>query len=141
MSSAKVTVVGMIRRGEMKFLPSGSSIYEFSVPIDKKWNDKQSGEQREKTSWINLKAFAKTGENIEKYIGVGKGGIFFGELETEEWESDGGKRSKTVINVQSFDFAPVSLADSGGQAAPQPPRQQAAPASDGFDDFDDDIPF
>jgi len=139
MSSARVTVVGMIRRSEMKYLPSGMGVLEFSVPIDKKWKDKTSGEMREKTSWMNLKAFGKTAENIEKFIPVGRGGIFFGDVETEEWEQDGQKRSKTVINVQSFDFAPVSKTDSDGQQ--QAPQRKTVPPKI-KDDFEDEkIPF
>ena len=142
MSKAKVTISGFVGRKELKMMPSGMAILEFSIPTEKKWKNKTSGEQESKTSWHNLKAFGKTGEIIDQYVNVGDGLIVFGDLEVEEWETDGQKRSKTVINVNEFDFPPVKRDQSSAPQKPQPPQQnrssQRESAPQNFDNFDDD---
>ena len=68
MSSAKCTVVGFIRRLETKQLPSGATVCEFSIPVDKKWKDKNTGEDREVTSWMNVVAMGKQAEIVDQYL-------------------------------------------------------------------------
>ena len=142
MSSAKCTVVGFIRRLETKQLPSGTTVCEFSIPVDKKWKDKNTGEDREVTSWMNVVAMGKQAEIVDQYFEVGKGIIVYGDIEIQEWEKDGEKRSKMVIKMQSFDFAPAARDDAGQVPQQQSqPSAKSAPAPQNFGDFDDDIPF
>ena len=142
MAIAKATVSGFIRRMDTKYTPSGTAICEFSIPVDKKWTDKASGDKREHTSWMNIFAMGKQAEVLEKYFSVGKGITVMGDIEVQEWESDQGRRSKTVIKMQSFDFPPVAKGEGGSSSQPtQSPKQtQQAQSSapQNFDDFDDD---
>ena len=143
MSKAKVTISGFVGRKELKYTPTGMAILEFSIPTEKRWTDKNTQEKKSKTSWHNLKAFGRTGETIDQYVEVGQGLIVFGDLEVEEWETDGQKRSKTIINVNEFDFPPVKRDQSNApaqQSNQQQAPQQSQQAPQQFQD-DSDLPF
>ena len=142
MSSARATISGFIRRKDTKFTPSGLAICELSIPVDKKWKDKATGEQREQTSWMNVVAMGKLAEIVDQYFDVGRGILVFGEIEIQEWEKDGQKRNKCVIKMSDFDFPPSAKSDdSAPQQRPAQQRPQAS-APPPVDDFEtDDIPF
>ena len=44
---------------------------KLSIATTEKWRDKQSGEQKEKTTWHNVKAYGRTAEVIRDYLKKG----------------------------------------------------------------------
>lgn len=129
MSVNKVILIGNIgNTPEVRVLPSGSSVANFSVATSEKWRDKQTGEQKEKTEWVNCKAFDRGNYLMGKYIAEGcqKGTKIYveGKLETEEYEKDGIKRYATKINVTEFEILANGIPkDSQGQQPQQAPQQ------------------
>ena len=130
MSVNKVTLIGNIgNTPEVRVLPSGSSVANFSVATSEKWRDKQTGEQKEKTEWVNCKAFDRGNYLMGKYISEGcqKGTKIYveGKLETEEYEKDGIKRYATKVNVTEFEILANGIPKDGqGQQPQQAPQQQ-----------------
>ena len=63
----QTTVIGYLGGDpEVRYLPSGSAVVEFSVATTEKWKDKNSGEGREHTEWYNCRCFGKLAEVIAK---------------------------------------------------------------------------
>jgi single-strand DNA-binding protein len=93
-----ITAIGTIGRIEVKSLPNGMTIAEGSIAS----NRQVKGEKQ--TDWLNFKAFGKTAETLGNYIHKGDQAIFSGSLQTESWEKDGQKQSKTIMVVERFEF-------------------------------------
>ena len=51
----KCVIIGHLGNDpELKVMPNGDSVCNFTVATSEKWKDKNSGEQREATEWIRI---------------------------------------------------------------------------------------
>ena len=104
--SNHVTIVGnTIRDPEVRFTPSGASVTTFGVAVNRRWQNRQTQEWEEQTSFLDVKAWGQLGENVAESIPKGTRVIVSGRLEQRSWETDGGeKRSK--VEVVADEVAP-----------------------------------
>lgn len=120
-----VTLMGRLTKDpELKTTASGKNICSFTLAVNG-FGDK--------TSFIDCKAWEKTGELVSKYVGKGQRLLVIGELEQESWEKDGQKRSKLGVLVRELQF--IEKRDSDSAAASQAEKLMGEPVSL------DDIPF
>jgi single-strand DNA-binding protein len=52
---------------EMRFMPDGKAVTNFSIAISEKYKDK-SGEAKEVTEWVNVAFFGKLAEIAGEYL-------------------------------------------------------------------------
>lgn len=129
----KVILQGRLTRDvELRYTPSEVAHCEFTVA----WSEKYK--ETETKCFVRCKAWRSTAEFINKYFSKGQEIVIEGHLVTEEWQSEGEKKSRTICVIDKANFC-GSKSNSGGS-------NQAAQASDGFvnipDDVDDDmLPF
>jgi single-strand DNA-binding protein len=76
------------------------------------------------TDWLNFKAFGKTAETIGNFVRKGDQAIFAGSIQTESWEKDGQKQSKTVMIVERFEFGKNKKEAETTQATESPKFSQ-----------------
>ena len=128
-----VSLVGRLTRDpEIKTTNSGSSYARFSIAVDRRGKD--AG-----TDFINIVAFGKTSEFIERYFRKGQRIGINGRIQTGSYEGKDGKK------VYTFDVIAdnVEFVESKSASGPA----SATPANaDGFvnvpDDLEDDgLPF
>ena len=134
----------MTKDCELKYAQSGTAIGSFGIAVNKKIKN-QSGGYDDKAMFFDVTAFGKTAENINKFFGKGSRILISGELDFQQWEKDGQKRSKVGIVCQQFDFI-----DRKGdaqqetqpmrQSAPQPTPQPTSNVPE-IDINEDEIPF
>lgn len=43
---------------DMRYLTSGDAIASFSIACGSQWKDKQTGEKKDATEWVNITAFS-----------------------------------------------------------------------------------
>ena len=111
----KVILYGNLTRDpELKALPSGSQVAEFSIATNRVYKDK-NGAKQEEVDFHNIVSFGKQAEVIAQYLKKGRPIFIEGRIRTRSWESkDGtGKRYKTEIVLENFQFGP-SPRDGGG---------------------------
>jgi single-strand DNA-binding protein len=77
---------------ELKYLPSGSAVAEFTVAINERW--KKDDQAQEQTHFIRCHAFGKTAENIAKYFKKGERIIVNGGLSQDSWDDKGNAAPK-----------------------------------------------
>ncbi|MFW5431922.1 MAG: single-stranded DNA-binding protein [Methylophilaceae bacterium] len=163
----KVILVGNLGRDpEVRYMPDGNAVCNFSIATTENWKDK-SGVKQEKTEWHNIVMYRRLAEIAGEYLKKGRPVYVEGRLQTRKWEKDGVTRYSTEIIGDQMQML-GSKSDSGGasydggKSAPEdfnqaPPREAAAskpvaesapatsstPVGGGaaFDNFDDDIPF
>lgn len=81
---------------------SGESVLNFSIAIGEKWTDKNSGEKKERTEWIDCVLFGKRAKALAQYITKGTLLGIEGKWQTRTWEKDGIKRYSTECIVQDL---------------------------------------
>lgn len=70
-SLAKVEIIGHLGKDpEMKVMPSGNNVTNFSVATSRKWKDNNQVEQEE-TIWWRAAAYGKTAEACNQYLKKG----------------------------------------------------------------------
>ena len=141
----KVMVIGNLGADpETKYLPSGVAVTKMSVAVTETWKDKQTGEAKERTEWINIEAWGKTAELCAEYLEKGKQVYVEGNLQTDSWEGeDGVKKYFTKVRAQEVKFlgGGGNRNQRAGDARDQDGKPPTGSNVPGPDDFDDDIPF
>lgn len=129
---------------ETRKLPAGTAVTNFSIAINENWKDKQTGEEKERTEWINCEAWGKLGEICAEYLKKGSQVYVDGKLQTDKWtDKEGVDRWTTKIRMDNVQF--LSTKDGNARPQPAPPDAVAGDskktAASPQADFDDDIPF
>jgi single-strand DNA-binding protein len=163
----KVILVGNVGKDpEVKTFPSGGKIVEFSIATSERWNDKQSGEKKEKTEWHRIVVKSEqVGRVAENYVRKGSKVYVEGKLETREWQDQSGQKRYTTEIVIGPYKGELTLLDSrqggdqmedrsgGGSAygggnsgggynsGNSAPRQVQGEKRSFAADLEDDIPF
>jgi len=147
MNINKVTIAGRLGKDpELKATPSGMQVASFVIASSRKWKDKNTGEQKEETEWVNCVAWGKTAEVIAQYFTKGKEIYIEGRLQTRTWDGQDGKKNyRTEVIVNEFQFVGTGTSATGAsssrndeQRSPEEPSVQV-----GADEEinPDDIPF
>lgn len=114
---------------DIRFMPNGNAVANFSVAINETWNDKATGQKQERTEWIRCVAFNKLAEIIQQYAHKGSKVYIEGKLQTRKWQGQDGKDNYTtevVLNdMQMQDSANSNGADkrAANQAESYPQSQ------------------
>jgi single-strand DNA-binding protein len=135
----KVIIVGNLGQDpEVRFMPNGNAVANFTVATSETWKDKQTGETKEKTEWHRIVMYQRLAEIAGEYLKKGSKVYLEGKLQTRKWQNQQGQDQYTteiVVNdMQMLD----SRGQGGFQGQPaqggynqgynQPAPQQAAPA-------------
>ena len=101
-----VTLVGNVTRDpEIRYTPSGQTIATLGLAVNRRWQNRQTQEWEEQTSFFDVKCWAQMAENVSESIQKGTRVIVTGRLEQRSWETDNGdKRSK--VEVVADEIAP-----------------------------------
>jgi single-strand DNA-binding protein len=162
----KVILVGNLGKDpEVRSMNNGGEVVSFSVATSENWNDKASGERREKTEWHNIVIFNENlGKVAKQYLRKGSSVYLEGQLQTRKWQDQNGNdRYTTEIVLQRYRGELTLLGgrgEGGGAAAGSGGGSRdwggdsgasqfgggggggASPSRGAFDsDLDDDVPF
>ncbi len=166
----KVILVGNLGRDpEVRYMPNGEAVCNFSIATTENWKDK-NGQKQEKTEWHNIVMYRRLAEIAGEYLKKGRSVYVEGRLQTRKWEKEGVTRYSTEIIADqmqmlgsregggssnaSYDGGPADeMNQDAGPASDQSSPAETSSAKDktsaakpaaggsGFDDFEDDIPF
>ena len=155
----KVILMGNLTRDpELRVTANGNSICKLGLATSRVYSTKD-GERREETTFVDIDAFGKQAEVINKYMRKGRPIMVEGRLKLDQWESDGQKRSKLSVVLENFQFLGSRDDNDGGSSGggyeksspparsalqQHPAAQHPAPAanfSNDNDTLDEDVPF
>ena len=154
----KVILMGNLGRDpEVRFMPNGDAVCNFSIATTDSWKDK-AGERQEKTEWHNIVMYRRLAEIAGEYLKKGRPVYLEGRLQTRKWQTkEGQDRYTTEVIADSMqmlggrDGAPAqesqtsSQLDNKNEFDQTPSRnnnnQSGSSNSSSFDEFEDDIPF
>src|SRR3954462_10888320 len=97
----KAMLIGNVGQDpEIRTIPSGARVAQFSVATSRRWNDK-SGQQQEKTEWHRIVAWEKLVDIIERYVKKGDRIYVEGEIEYRQYQDkDGVTKYSTEIRAR-----------------------------------------
>lgn len=155
----KVILMGNLGRDpEVRFMPNGDAVCNFSIATTDSWKDK-AGERQEKTEWHNIVMYRRLAEIAGEYLKKGRPVYLEGRLQTRKWQTkEGQDRYTTEIIADSMqmlggrDSTSGSAGSSQSQGndnfdqtpqrnAPASPNTSNTNSASSFDEFEDDIPF
>lgn len=108
----KVILVGNLGRDpEARSFQNGGKVVNLRIATSESWNDRSSGERREKTEWHSVAIFSEGLANVaERYLRKGSKVYIEGALETRKWQGqDGQDRYTTEIVLRNFGGTLVML--------------------------------
>ena len=111
----------LTRQPELKLTPSGVKVCNFGLASNERWNDAQTGEQRESVTFVECEAWNRTAESIFEYFKKGDPILIEGSLRFDSWESEGQNRNRLKVRVQRWEFMRQRLDNDSetGTAAPE----------------------
>lgn len=142
----KVILIGNLGKDpEIRNTQAGDKIVSFTLATSESWNDKASGERKERTEWHRIVVFNEQIASVaEKYLKKGAKVYVEGQLQTRKWTDQAGvEKYTTEIVLARFKGEMTMLSSANGNDRP-PSRSETGnpgylPRSSG--DMDDDIPF
>ena len=84
---------------EMRYTAGGDAVASISIATSSSWNDKQSGEKREKTEWHRVVFFRRLAEVVGEYMKKGSSIYVEGQLQTNSYagKNNGYRKFSTEI--------------------------------------------
>jgi single-strand DNA-binding protein len=163
----KVILVGNLGKDpEIRSMQDGTKIVNLTLATSETWNDKASGERKEKTEWHRVAIFNdRIADVAERYLKKGAKIYVEGALQTRKWtDQSGQERYTTEVVIGRFKGELTMLDTRGGEmgegggftpreraparAAAGGARSPAAAGGPSWDaprggagDLDDEIPF
>ncbi|MCX8729638.1 single-stranded DNA-binding protein [Gilliamella sp. B2969] len=131
---------------EVRYMPNGSAVANFSVATSESWKDKQTGEQKDRTEWHRVVVFGKLAEIAGEYVKKGTQVYLEGQLQSRKWQDQSGQdryTTEVVINPIGGTLQILgSRSDDSNQQQSQQPINHPIPQDEPPTEFDDNsIPF
>ena len=148
----QVQLIGRLGRDpEVRYMPNGEAVCNFSIATSENWKD-ANGQKQERTEWHNITLYRRLAEVAGQYLK--KGALVFvqGKIQSRKYaDKNGIERTAYEIICDSMKM----LGDTSGgaqqqaqppaqnQAQPQPPQRQAQAKQpvQPVNDVEDDVPF
>jgi len=146
MSINRAMISGNLTRdAELRRSQSGMSILNFSVAVNDRRRNPQSGEWEDYANFIDCVMFGTRADSLSNYLVKGTKVAVEGKLRWSQWERDGVKRSKIEVIVDDLEFMSSrnsSPRNDGGQSYAPAQSYSPAPVVDtSASVYDEDIPF
>ena len=140
----KVTLIcRMGRAPELRYMPNGEAVCNFSLATSESWKD-QSGQRVERTEWHNIVMYRKLAEIAGQYLKKGGQVYIEGRIQSRKYTGrDGVERTAYEIIASEMKMLGARAGDDVNADVPEPPRRQepaAAPAKQA-EEIDDDVPL
>ena len=118
----KVILIGNLGNDpDMRYMPNGEPVANISIATSETWNDKNTGEKREKTEWHRVVAYRRTAEVIGQYTRKGSKLYVEGRLQTRKWTDQSGQQRYTTEiiadNIQMLDSRSGGEGSFGGNGS------------------------
>jgi len=99
-------IVGNVGRDpELRYTQSGTAVCDFSVAVSRRWTDRQSGQQREKTTWFRVSAWRALAETASQYVHKGMQIMVAGEVDVSAYMGqDGEPRGSLDLAARDIQF-------------------------------------
>jgi len=90
-------LVGNVTRDpELRFTPSGQAVVNFGLAVNRRWQNRQTNDWEEQTSFFDIVCWAQLAENVSESVTKGMRVLVTGRLEQRSWDTEAGDRRSKV---------------------------------------------
>lgn len=131
MNLNKAFVLGNVTRDpEIRSMPNGSQVTNFSIATNRVWKDAQ-GQKKEEAEFHNIVCFGKLADTSSRYLHKGSMVLIEGRIKTRNWQDSAGvKHYKTEIIAETMQLGPRGNGGASGQAHGPEGRQDLPAKTD-----------
>lgn len=137
----------LTRDAELRTTTGGTYICNFTVAVNERNKNQQTGEYEDRPNFIDCVLFGRRGEVLANMLHKGTKVMLSGRLRWSSWEKDGQRKSKIEVVVEEIDIARTQATQSAsapdyGYPAASVPQQTVSTATEpdaGL--YATDIPF
>lgn len=148
----QVQLIGRLGRDpEVRYMPNGEAVCNFSIATSENWKD-ANGQKQERTEWHNITMYRKLAEIAGQYLR--KGALVFvqGKIQSRKYMGKDGIE-RTAYEIIGSEMKMLGDTSGGAQQqttppaqnqTPPPPPQRQAQAKQPVqpvNDVEDDVPF
>jgi single-strand DNA-binding protein len=106
MADSNVTIVGNITRDpEIRYTANGAAKASFGVAVSRRWQNRNTQEWEEQTSFFNVVCWREMAENVAESLGKGSRVMVAGRLEQRSWETENGEK-RSVVEIVADEIGP-----------------------------------
>jgi single-strand DNA-binding protein len=105
MPDSTVTVVGNLTRDPEIRYTGGAAKASFGMAVSRRWQNRQSQEWEEQTSFFNVVCWREMAENVSESLGKGSRVVVTGRLEQRSWETENGEK-RSVVEIVADEVGP-----------------------------------
>lgn len=134
----KVILIGRLGRDpEVRYMPNGEAVCNFSIATSETWNDR-NGQRQERTEWHNITMYRRLAEIAGQYLKKGREVYIEGRIQSRKYTGkDGVERTAYEIIGNEMKMLGSKSENAGGQES----QNQAPPVAPAGGGLSDDIPF
>jgi len=144
-NDTRISVVGNVVDVPRHNRTTNGSVTNFRLAsTSRRWDDEAKGFVDGATLWIDVACWGELGGNVARSITKGDPVLVVGNLLTESWDSDAGRRSANRIKATAVglnlargwsDFTrPAKVDRSSAAPSPEEPGEQLPPEEDPYAD-------
>lgn len=94
-----------VREPELKYSPKGNPICNFSIAVNRRYQDKESQEWKDDVSFFNIVALGMLAERCSERVKKGSALLIEGRLRSRTWTNQNGmKQSRVEIIAARIQF-------------------------------------
>lgn len=106
MADNTITVVGNLTRDpEIRYTAGGQANAKLAVAVSRRWNNKQTNEWEERTSFFNVVVWGEMADHCSESLQKGNRVVITGRLEQRSWETEQGEK-RSVVEIVADEVAP-----------------------------------
>src|SRR6516225_6492290 len=130
----KIMLIGNLGKDpDMSYTPQGTPITKFSLAVNRRSKDRDTGERREETTWFNIVAWNQLAETINTYLHKGSKVYIEGRMTSRKYtDKDGVERTAWEVTANEMQMLDPKGASQGDDYGASGAAGGATP---------DDIPF
>lgn len=70
---------------ELRYTPGGDAVANVNIATSEHWTDKDTGEKKERTTWVTWEVWGKSAENLAKFVNKGSHVYMEGTIRNHQW--------------------------------------------------------
>jgi single-strand DNA-binding protein len=112
----KIMLIGNLGKDpDMSYTPQGTPITKFTLAVNRRSKDRDTGERREETTWFNIVAWNQLAETINTYLHKGSKVYIEGRMTSRKYtDKDGVERTAWEVTANEMEMLDPKGGGQGG---------------------------